>query len=55
MAARLDRCYISATMSAFIDSSKHIYLPSILSDHDAGISFRVRAIMLRIVVQAFGS
>jgi hypothetical protein len=44
MAARLDRCYISDTMSAFIDSSKHIYLPSVLSDHDAGISFTVRVI-----------
>lgn len=44
MSARLDRVYITKNAVAFTSACKHVSLPTSVSDHEAGVSFTVRAI-----------
>ena len=44
MSTRIDRCYINKGALAFTHSCKHVSLPSSISDHEAGVSFTIRAI-----------
>lgn len=44
MSTRLDRCYANKSAVPFTGDCKHVSLPSSISDHEAGVSFTVRAI-----------
>lgn len=44
MSARLDRVYFTKSVLAFSSACKHVALPTAVSDHEAGVSFTVRAI-----------
>lgn len=44
MASRIDRCYVSKEAFPFLADASHIALPSVLSDHKAGVEFTVRAV-----------
>lgn len=43
MSTRLDRCYANKSAVPFTSECRHVALPSSISDHEAGVSFTVRA------------
>jgi hypothetical protein len=44
MQSRIDRAYCSEKALPFVGSCKHISIPSIISDHIAGVEFTIRGI-----------